>query len=43
MAAMYLTDVAWIFLRYKVVTFHSGGRGQNRSATLTEFEVVGLN
>jgi hypothetical protein len=41
MAAMYLTDVAWIFLRYKSVTFHSGGCGQNRSAALTEFDVVG--
>ena len=41
MSAMYLTDVAWIFLRYKSVTFHSGGCGQNRSAALTEFDVVG--
>jgi hypothetical protein len=43
MAAMYLTDVAWIFLCYKSVTFHSGGCSQNRSAALTEFEVAGQN
>jgi hypothetical protein len=41
MTAMYLTDVAWIFLRYKSVTFHSVGCGQIRSAALTEFEVAG--
>jgi hypothetical protein len=36
---MYLTDAAWIFPRYKSVTFDSGGSRQDRSAALTDLWV----